>query len=130
MLPNSVNQIIKDLLTPRFFNYGLGYSIDFLAQNRSREEHCNLHIDDGGWLPFESPGDAMRYFKENRMSGEVKPCPFCKPLDHLRFQPLAKINVESVDKKNMQKSGEMTVIDTKSMWKKLTRKFSGLEEEK
>lgn len=83
----------------------------------------------GGWLSFESPGEAMRYYTDKRMKGKIKSCSFCKPLDHLRFKPLAKIKIESMNEET-SKSNEMTVLDTKSMWKKLTRKFSDLDEKK
>jgi hypothetical protein len=75
----------------------------------------------GGWLEFNSVGDAMKYIKVNQISGNVEMCSFCKPMDELRTEPLAKLNVKGVDTGTNLWPKEITVTDTKSIWKRLSK---------
>ena len=48
-------------------------------------------------------------------------CSFCKPLDELRTEPLAKLQVKEVESGTNLKLKELTVTDTKSIWKRLSK---------
>jgi hypothetical protein len=73
----------------------------------------------GGWLCFSSPGEALRWLKENRIRGLIVHCRQCAPLSTMTPEPVAKLNV------NLLKTGcdmctrEMTFMDTKSINKRL-----------
>jgi len=77
----------------------------------------------GGWIEFDSVGEAMKYIKENQIPGLVDMCSFCKPLDELRTEPLAKLQVKGVESGTNLKPKELTVTDTKSIWKRLSKKL-------
>jgi hypothetical protein len=79
----------------------------------------------GGWIRFDSVGEAMKYIKENQIPGLVDMCSFCKPLDDLRAEPLAKLQVKGVDSETNPKPKEYPVTDTKSIWKRLSKKLLG-----
>jgi hypothetical protein len=76
----------------------------------------------GGWLSFTSPGEALRWLKENKVSGLIVHCKHCAPLSNMTPEPFAKMNV------NLPTTGcdlctrEMTFMDTKSVNKRLELK--------
>jgi len=71
--------------------------VDLLAQTATLHRSECVHVfpkatdrrgvnemkSDGGWFSFNSAGEAMRFHKVKRLSGDVKACIYCKPLDHL-----------------------------------------------
>lgn len=86
----------------------------------------------GGWLNFTSPGEALRWLKENRVRGLIVHCRQCAPLSTMTPEPVAKLNV------NLLKTGcdactgadcscstEMKITDTKSQYKRLVSRFLG-----
>ena len=81
--------------------------------------------DSGGWLNFDSVGEAMKYTKDEKIPGIIDMCSFCKPLDDLRTEPMATLKVEQVESGMGPKSKEITITDTKSLWKRLSKRFLG-----
>ncbi len=48
---------------------------------------------DGGWFSFPSVGEAMRFHKVQRLSGEVQACQHCGPLDQIADVTAAKLDI-------------------------------------
>jgi hypothetical protein len=81
--------------------------------------------EDGGWLKFDSAGEAMKYIKDERLPGTIDMCNFCKPLDDLRTEPMATLKVEQAESSTDQNSKVIKITDTKSIWKRLSKRFLG-----
>jgi len=100
--------------------------------DNSRDKAIGKLGEGGGWLSFTSPGEALRWLKENRVRGLIVHCRQCAPLSTMTPEPVAKLNI------NLPKTGcdactsadcgcstEMEVTDTKSQYKRLVSRFLG-----
>jgi hypothetical protein len=80
---------------------------------------------DGGWFNFPSVGEAMRFYKVQRLSGEVQACLYCKPLDHIGEVSMAKLDV-NVPRTGCEACGtSIKVMDTKSNYRSLVERLLG-----
>ncbi|MBN1683001.1 hypothetical protein JW865_05565 [Candidatus Bathyarchaeota archaeon] len=86
--------------------------------------------DDGGWIEFNSPGEALRWLKNNKISGLIEYCKYCTPLSDFSPEPVAKLNIKLVktgcDADCTTKSDyskEIEITDTKSIYQRLVSKF-------
>ncbi len=79
----------------------------------------------GGWLRFDSPGEAARYLKTNRISGSLVHCKLCSPIDDVETMPYARLEYSACGADGKPVKGEIKVLDTKGLFKELTRKFLG-----
>jgi len=80
---------------------------------------------DGGWFGFESAGEAMRFYKVKRLSGDVNSCLFCKPLDHIEGVEAASLDVKT-PKTGCDACGRpVVVMDTKSTYRRLVDRLLG-----
>jgi len=85
----------------------------------------------GGWISFTSPGEAVRWLKENRVRGLIVHCRRCAPLSTMTPEPVAKLKVV-LPKTGCEAcagdcgcSTEMEITDTKSQYKRLVSRFLG-----
>jgi hypothetical protein len=91
--------------------------------------------DMGGYLEFGNVGDAVRYLKNNKITGLIYHCPYCKPTKKFTPEPAASLgvainssgcdacSVDSAYMKNRKKTVEVT--DTKTIFKRLSEKLLG-----
>jgi hypothetical protein len=80
---------------------------------------------DGGWFSFKSVGEAMRFHKTKRLSGEVKSCLYCKPLDHISDVAMAGLDI-STPRTGCEACGtRVEVLDTKSNYRRLLDRLLG-----
>ena len=84
----------------------------------------NEMLRDGGWLSFDSVGEAMRLHKERRLTGKIVMCSVCTPLSQHSPEPMEKLKVRSVNT-GCDLTSELEVTDTKSQWRRLTEKPPG-----
>lgn len=77
-----------------------------------------------GWFSFGSVGEAMRFHKEQRLTGTVVMCSICDPLNRLT-EPMAPLKVQTVNTWCDTDSTELVITDTKSHWKRLARRLFG-----
>jgi hypothetical protein len=75
----------------------------------------------GGWFSFE----AMRFYKVKRLSGDVKACLYCKPLDHLDDVAMAGLDINSPRTGCDACGTSVEVLDTKSNYRRLLDKLLG-----
>lgn len=80
---------------------------------------------DGGWLKFSSVGEAMRYHKTKRLSGEAQACLLCKPLDHLNDVSMAGLDINTPRTGCDACSTHVEVLDTKSSYRRLIDRLLG-----
>lgn len=79
----------------------------------------------GGWFSFPSVGEAMRFHKTQRLSGEVTACFLCRPFDHIGDVTMAGLDI------NAPKTGcdacgtRVDVLDTKSSYRRLMDRLLG-----
>jgi len=78
---------------------------------------------DGGWFSFDSVGEAMRFHKEQQLTGRVIMCSHCEPLSQLAPEPMAKLNVRTVNTGCDFDARELEITDTKSQWRRLTERL-------
>ncbi len=74
---------------------------------------------DGGWFRFESAGEAMRFHKTQRLSGEVNICLLCKPLNHLQDVTAAELDISTPRTGCDACATRVEVLDTKSSFRRL-----------
>jgi hypothetical protein len=74
---------------------------------------------DGGWFSFNSIGEAMRFYKVKRLSGEVASCLLCRPLDNLIEVTMAKLDVSTPSTGCDTNIKAVEVMDTKSNYHRL-----------
>lgn len=84
----------------------------------------------GGWLRFTSPGEALRWLKQNRVRGLIVHCRQCAPLSTMTPEPVAKLSVSLLKTGCDAADGcgcstTMDVTDTKSQYKRLVTRFLG-----
>lgn len=80
---------------------------------------------EGGWFSFESAGEAMRFYKTKRLSGDVMACLLCKPLDHLGNVDVATLDVKTPHTGCDACGTPVEVMDTKSTYRRLVDKLLG-----
>ena len=80
---------------------------------------------DGGWFSFESVGEAMRFFKVKRLSGEINYCLLCRPLDHLEDVSMARLDITAPRTGCEACVKGVEVVDTKSSYRRLLSKLLG-----
>ena len=106
-----------------------GECIHITPKETDRKGLNEMRVD-GGWFSFESVGDAMRFFKVKKLSGEINYCLLCKPLDHLEDVSMARLDVTAPRTGCEACIKEVEVVDTKSRYKVILQKFkqrSGFE---
>jgi hypothetical protein len=81
--------------------------------------------DGGGWLRFTSPGEALRWLKENRVRGLIVHCRHCAPLSTMTPEPAVRLNVSLPATGCDACKREMTFLDTKSINKRLESRSQG-----
>ena len=74
---------------------------------------------DGGWFSFDTIGEAMRFYKVNKLSGEVASCLLCKPLESFDEVSMAKLDVRAPRTGCEIYLKEIEVLDTKSKYSQL-----------
>lgn len=105
-----------------------------MSENHPEKEVENL-TEAGGYLEFETVGAAVRHLKENRVSGLIRHCPYCKPAKRYNHEPAASLGVEIAstgceacnmgDPKLNPPDKTLEVTDTKTIWKRLSKKLLG-----
>jgi len=80
---------------------------------------------DGGWFSFETAGEAMRFHKSKKLSGEVQTCLLCKPLDHIESVDIAKFDISTPRTGCDACATRVEVMDTKSTYRRLVDKLLG-----
>ena len=80
---------------------------------------------DGGWFSFDSIGEAVRFYKVKRLSGEVSSCLVCRPLDNLGEIPMAKLDVRTPRTGCDACVNEVEVVDAKTSYRRLLSKILG-----
>ncbi|MBN2334193.1 hypothetical protein JXL21_01450 [Candidatus Bathyarchaeota archaeon] len=91
----------------------------------TEDKGVNEMREGGGWFSFESVGEAMRFRKEQKLTGTVVMCSYCEPLSQLSPEPMASLNVHAVKTGCEMDTKALEVTDTKSTWKRLTRRLFG-----
>lgn len=99
------------------------------------EKKMNSIREQGGYLEFPTVGTGVRYLKENKVSGLIRHCPYCKPTLKYNPEPAASLGVEiapmgcdttSLDNPLMQRKTEtVEVTDTKTIFKRLAKRLFG-----
>jgi hypothetical protein len=85
----------------------------------------NKMKSEGGWFSFNSAGEAMRFHKIKRLSGDVKACLYCKPLEHLDDFAMAGLDI-STPRTGCDACGtNIEILDTKSNYRRLLDKLIG-----
>ncbi len=79
--------------------------------------------EDGGWFSFNSIGEAMRFFKVKRLSGEVKSCLLCRPLENLEDVSMAKLDVTAPRTGCEACVTQVEIVDTKSSYRSILQKL-------
>ncbi len=80
---------------------------------------------EGGWFSFPSVGEAMRFHKAQRLSGEVQACLYCKPLDQINDVSAAKLDI-NIPRTGCDACGtSVNVMDTKSSYRSLVDRLIG-----
>lgn len=96
-----------------------------ISPKASEGKGVNEMRADGGWFGFESAGEAMRFYKVKRLSGDVNSCLFCKPLDHIEGVEAASLDVKT-PKTGCDACGTpVVVMDTKSTYRRLVDRLLG-----
>jgi hypothetical protein len=98
-----------------------------IAPEETDRKGINQMRTDGGWFSFESVGEAMRFFKVKRLSGEINYCLLCRPLDHLEDVSMARLDVTAPRTGCETCVKEVEVVDTKSSYRRLLSKLLGSE---
>jgi hypothetical protein len=80
---------------------------------------------DGGWYSFSSVGEAMRFHKKQRLSGEVQSCLLCKPLDHIGDVTMAGLDINAPRTGCDACGTHVEVLDTKSSYRRLMDRLLG-----
>lgn len=80
---------------------------------------------DGGWFSFESVGEAMRFHKTKKLSGEFHACLLCKPLDHINGVSMAALDISTPRTGCDACATRVEVLDTKSSFRRLLDKLVG-----
>lgn len=80
---------------------------------------------DGGWFLFDSVGEAMRFHKTRRFSGEVNMCLLCRPLSHLQDVSMAELDISTPRTGCDACTTRVEVLDTKSSFRRLLDKIVG-----
>ncbi|MCX6648639.1 MAG: hypothetical protein NTV61_04540 [Candidatus Bathyarchaeota archaeon] len=80
---------------------------------------------EGGWFSFESAGEAMRFHKTKRLSGDVKTCLLCRPLDHLEDVAMAGLDISTPRTGCEACATKVEVLDTKSSYRRLLDRLLG-----
>jgi hypothetical protein len=96
-----------------------------MASKATERKGVNEMKADGGWFSFNSAGEAMRFHKVKRLSGEVKTCLYCKPLDHLDDVSMARLDVTAPRTGCEACVTKVEVVDTKSSYRRLLSKLLG-----
>jgi hypothetical protein len=98
-----------------------------IVPKTTKQKGVNEIRADGGWFTFESAGEAMRFHKDKRLSGDVKTCLLCRPLDHLKDVAMAGLDI-STPRTGCDACGtRVEVLDTKSSYRRLLSKLLGLK---
>ena len=84
----------------------------------------NEMLAEGGWFSFDSIGEAMRFFKVKKLSGEVSSCLLCRPLDSLGEVSMAKLDVRT-PRTGCDACIVVEVVDTKSSYRRLLARLIG-----
>ena len=80
---------------------------------------------DGGWFSFDTIGEAMRFTKVTKLSGDVASCLLCRPLDHLSDVSMARLDVMTPRTGCDAAVKEVEVLDTKSNYRRLLSRLLG-----
>jgi hypothetical protein len=96
-----------------------------IAPVETDRKGINQMRTDGGWFSFESVGEAMRFFKVKRLSGEINYCLLCRPLDHLEDVSMARLDITEPRTGCEACVKEVEVVDTKSSYRRLLSKLLG-----
>jgi hypothetical protein len=99
------------------------------------EKPYGLLNEHGGYLEFPNVGAGVRHLKDNKISGLIHHCPYCKPTLKFNPEPTASLGIEitptgcdatSLDSPLMQKKRKyIEVTDTKTLFKRLTEMLFG-----
>ena len=105
-----------------------------VPEDVSGKEYGKLN-EAGGYLEFQTVGEAVRYLKTNHINGVIHYCSYCKPTKKYNSEPAASLGVEIVptgcdsmnlDSPLMQKTKKtVEVTDTKTIAKRLAEKLFG-----
>jgi hypothetical protein len=93
------------------------------APKETDRKGINQMRTDGGWFSFESVGEAMRFFKVKRLSGEINYCLLCKPLGHIEDVSMARLDITAPRTGCKACVKEIEVVDTKSSYRRLLSKL-------
>lgn len=79
----------------------------------------------GGWLSFTTIGEAMRFYKVKKISGEVSSCLLCRPLDYMSDVSMARLDVRTPKTGCDAAVKEVEVLDTKSNYRRHLSRLLG-----